>query len=110
MTRRVRYLGRHNEMLHEDPVEWRYSSWGTIYRALLDDFGTDDYHLGEFSAGFEQDADTVTLRFVSGRTETADLVVFADGITSTARTGSSRTRAASTPGMSAGAAPCPRTR
>ena len=27
----------------------------------------------------------MTVRFVSGRTETADLVVFADGITSTAR-------------------------
>ncbi|MFE5406480.1 FAD-dependent monooxygenase [Streptomyces sp. NPDC056580] len=85
VTHQVRYLGRHNEVLHEDPVEWRYSSWGTIYRALIDDFGTDHYHLGEFCAGFDQDADSVTLRFVSGRTETADLVVFADGITSTAR-------------------------
>ncbi|MFD4507065.1 FAD-dependent monooxygenase [Streptomyces sp. NPDC058457] len=85
VTRQVRYLGAGNEVLHEDPVEWRYSSWSTIYRALLDDFGTDRYHLGEFCAGFDQDADSVTLRFVSGRTETADLVVFADGITSTAR-------------------------
>lgn len=85
VTRRVRYLGKRNEVLHEDPVEWRYSSWGTIYGALLDDFGTERYHLGEFCAGFDQDADSVTLRFVSGRTETADLVVFADGITSTAR-------------------------
>ncbi|MGI5509148.1 FAD-dependent monooxygenase [Streptomyces sp. CA-106131] len=85
VTRRVRHLGQGNEVLHEEPAECRYSSWGTIYRALLDDFGTDRYHLGEFCAGFDQDADTVTLRFVSGRIETADLVVFADGITSTAR-------------------------
>jgi 2,6-dihydroxypyridine 3-monooxygenase len=85
VTRYVRYLGRRNEVLHEDPVEWRYSSWGTIYRALLEDFGTDRYHLGEFCAGFDQDAGSVTLRFVSGRIERADLVVFADGITSTAR-------------------------
>jgi len=81
----VRYLGRGNKVLHEDPVEWRYSSWGTIYRALLDDFGTDRYHLAEFCAGFDQDAGSVTLRFVSGRIERADLVVFADGIMSTAR-------------------------
>ncbi|MFI5798695.1 FAD-dependent monooxygenase [Streptomyces sp. NPDC051677] len=85
VTRHLRYLGERNDVLHEDPVEWRYSSWSTIYRALLDDFGTDRYHLGEFCAGFDQDADSVTLRFVSGRTETADLVVFADGISSTAR-------------------------
>ena len=85
VTRYVRYLGRGNKVLHEDPVEWRYSSWGTIYRALLDDFGTDRYHLAEFCAGFDQDAGSVTLRFVSGRIERADLVVFADGIMSTAR-------------------------
>lgn len=85
VTRHLRYLGAGNEVLHEDPVEWRYSSWSTIYRALLDDFGTERYHLGEFCAGFDQDADSVTLRFVSGRTETADLVVFADGISSTGR-------------------------
>jgi 2,6-dihydroxypyridine 3-monooxygenase len=85
VTRYVRYLGQGNEVLHEDPVEWRYSSWGTIYRALLDDFGTGRYHLGEFCTGFDQDAGSVTLRFVSGRIERADLVVFADGITSTAR-------------------------
>lgn len=85
VTRHVRYLGEHNEVLHEDPIQWRYSSWSTIYRALLDDFGTDHYHLGELCAGFGQDADTVTLRFISGWTVTADLVVFADGITSTAR-------------------------
>ncbi|RMB79763.1 FAD-dependent monooxygenase [Streptomyces shenzhenensis] len=85
VTHHVRYLGKGNDVLHDDPVEWRYSSWSTIYRSLLDDFGTDRYHLGEFCAGFDQDADSVTLRFVSGRSERADLVVFADGITSTAR-------------------------
>jgi 2,6-dihydroxypyridine 3-monooxygenase len=85
VTDYVRYLGHHDEVLHEEKSQWRYSSWSTIYGALLTDFGTDRYHLGEFCAGFGQDADAVTLRFTSGRTETADLAVFADGITSTAR-------------------------
>lgn len=84
-TQYVQYLGRDNEVLHRDPVPWRYTSWGTFYRALLADFGTDDYHLGEYAAGFEQDADAVEVRFVSGRVERADLVVFADGITSPSR-------------------------
>jgi 2,6-dihydroxypyridine 3-monooxygenase len=85
-THHVQYLGRHDEVLHRDPVPWRYTSWGTFYRALLADFGTEDYHLGEYAAGFDQDADGVEVRFVSGRTERADLVVFADGISSPSRT------------------------
>ncbi|WP_458319153.1 FAD binding domain-containing protein [Mycolicibacterium brisbanense] len=82
---RLRYLGRDNEVLHDEPAHWRYTSWDTVYRALLSDFGAEHYHLGEFFAGFSQDADHVELRFSSGRRESADLVVFADGISSTAR-------------------------
>lgn len=82
---RLRYLGPGNEVLHDEPAVWRYTSWDTVYRALLSDFGDGHYHLGEFFSGFSQDADRVELRFASGRTESADLVVFADGITSTAR-------------------------
>jgi 2,6-dihydroxypyridine 3-monooxygenase len=67
------------------PRSGRYTSWGTVHRALLDDFGPEHYHLGESFVGFTQDADRVELRFVSGRVERADLVVFADGISSTAR-------------------------
>lgn len=82
---RLRYLGRGNEVLHDEPAQWRYTSWDTVYRALLRDFGAEHYHLGEFFAGFSQDTDRVELRFASGRRESADLVVFADGISSTAR-------------------------
>lgn len=84
-TSSVQYIGEANTVLHRDPVRWTYTSWGTFYRALLDDFGRDHYHLGEFACGFEQDDDGVDIRFVSGRRERADLVVFADGITSTNR-------------------------
>jgi 2,6-dihydroxypyridine 3-monooxygenase len=82
---RLRYLSPANEVVHDEPVEWRYTSWGSVYRALLADFGRDQYHLGEHCAGFSQDDDQVELRFVSGRVEKADLVVFADGVSSTAR-------------------------
>lgn len=82
---RLRYLGHSNEIVYEEAVDWRYTSWGTVYRALLGDFGQEHYHLGEYCAGFSQRADRVELRFVTGRVEHADLVVFADGITSTAR-------------------------
>lgn len=84
-TSYVQYLDRANSIVYREERTWTYTSWGTFYRALLADFGTDHYHLGEFACGFDQDDDTATVRFVSGRTETADLVVFADGITSVAR-------------------------
>ncbi|MGW5201417.1 FAD binding domain-containing protein [Streptomyces spiralis] len=81
----LRYLGPGNEIIHDEPSTWRFTSWTATYRALLDDFGTERYHLREHVAGLDQDADQVTLRFVSGRRVHADLVVFADGISSTGR-------------------------
>jgi len=84
-SRVLRYLGADNTVEHEEPADWRYTSWGTVYRALLGDFGHEHYHLGEFCAGLTQSDDHVELRFVTGRVERADLVVFADGISSTGR-------------------------
>ncbi|CAJ1509882.1 FAD-dependent monooxygenase [[Mycobacterium] burgundiense] len=84
-THYVQYLDRSNGIIHRDPTPWSYTSWGTFYRALLADFGTDDYHLGQYAAGFDQDADGVEVRFASGRRERGDLVVFADGIGSPSR-------------------------
>ncbi|MET0897902.1 MAG: FAD-dependent monooxygenase [Mycobacterium sp.] len=84
-THFVQYLDSHNNIVHRDNAPWSYTSWGTFYRALLSDFGTERYHLGEYAAGFEEDADGVEVRFASGRRERAELVVFADGITSPSR-------------------------
>ena len=84
-THFVQYLGADNEVVYREEAPWRYTSWGTFYRALLADFGTERYHLGEYAAGFDQDAEGVEVRFTSGRIERAELVVFADGITSASR-------------------------
>lgn len=84
-TERLRYLGSDNEVLHDEEVINRYSSWGTLYRALLSDFGRERYHLAEHCAGFDQDESGVELRFTNGEVRRADLAVFADGISSTAR-------------------------
>jgi 2,6-dihydroxypyridine 3-monooxygenase len=85
-TEYVQYLGRDNEIVHREPRRWTYTAWGTFYRALLADFGTDHYHLGEFACGVGQEGEHAEVRFVSGRRAEADLVVFADGITSIGRT------------------------
>jgi 2,6-dihydroxypyridine 3-monooxygenase len=84
-TEYVQYLGHDNEVVHRDRRRWTYTAWGTFYRALLADFGTEHYHLGEFACGVGQDGDRATVRFVTGRRAEAELVVFADGITSIGR-------------------------
>ena len=81
----VQYLDRSGDVLFRERCTWTYTSWGTFYRALLADFGTEHYHYGEYACGFGQDDSSATVRFVSGRTESADLIVFADGVTSVAR-------------------------
>lgn len=84
-TQFVQYLDTENTVVHRESAPWSYTSWGTFYRALLADFGTENYHLGAYAAGYDQDADGVEVRFTSGQREGADLVVFADGIGSPSR-------------------------
>ena len=84
-TSYVQYLDRTGDLVYREKCTWTYTSWGTFYRALLADFGTEHYHYGEYACGFDQFDDHATVRFVSGRVESADLVVFADGVTSVAR-------------------------
>lgn len=84
-TNWVQYIDSDNRLIDRDARSWSHTSWGTFYRALLADFGREHYHLGEFACGFDQDEDSVTVRFVSGRREVASLVVIADGVTSANR-------------------------
>jgi 2,6-dihydroxypyridine 3-monooxygenase len=84
-TRYVQYLNRDRGVDYREERVHHYTVWGTFYRALLADLGSEHYHLGEYACGFSQTEQTVTVRFTGGRTATADLAVFADGISSTAR-------------------------
>lgn len=84
-TNYLRYLGPANEIVYEEESEYRYASWRGVYNALLSDFGRENYVLGEYAVGFTQSVEDVEVRFVSGRSERADLVVFADGISSVGR-------------------------
>jgi 2,6-dihydroxypyridine 3-monooxygenase len=84
-TRYVQYLNRDRGVDYREERAQRFTAWGTFYRALLADLGSEHYNLGEYADGFSQTEETVTVRFTGGRTATADLAVFADGINSTAR-------------------------
>lgn len=84
-ARWIRYMDRDGTILDERACRYRFTAYNEIYRGLLDHFDDDRYHLGEECAGFEQNADDVAVFFASGRTETCDLLVFADGINSIGR-------------------------
>jgi 2,6-dihydroxypyridine 3-monooxygenase len=79
------YLDRDGRVVYEEPRRYRYSSWHTIYRALLGCFGRRRYHLGKELAGFHQQGEHVELQFADGTAAGYDLLVCADGISSTAR-------------------------
>jgi 2,6-dihydroxypyridine 3-monooxygenase len=79
------YVDRQGEVLSADPDHFRFSGWSTIYRALLDEFGPERYHLGHEMTGFDIHPDSVTLHIAGRPSIQGDLLVCADGLLSTAR-------------------------
>jgi 2,6-dihydroxypyridine 3-monooxygenase len=84
-TDHIRYLNRKGEVTHDFPVHYRFSSWNTVYRELLQCFGTDRYFLDHDVVRFSQDGDGVEIEFGDGSKTEVDLLVCAEGITSSAR-------------------------
>jgi 2,6-dihydroxypyridine 3-monooxygenase len=82
---RLRYLGDDGSVADEQPCAYRFASYFELYRGLLDAFGTEHYHLSTQLAYLDNRADEVALSLTGGQTLSADLVVCADGIRSTAR-------------------------
>ena len=50
-TQWVQYLDAADTVIHREQRTWSYTSWGTFYRALLNDFGLQRYRLGEYACG-----------------------------------------------------------
>jgi len=80
-----RILDSSGALLWDYPVAYRFVSWGSLYRALLGEFGRERYHQGAALVGFSQNGDGVDLRFASGQESHYDLLVLADGLLSTGR-------------------------
>ena len=80
-----RLLDGSGSLLWQEPVHYRFVSWGSLYRVLLGEFGRSRYHQGAALVGFDQDARGVDLRFASGQKLRYDLLVLADGVQSTGR-------------------------
>ncbi|MBJ7596746.1 FAD-dependent monooxygenase, partial [Candidatus Nephthysia bennettiae] len=84
-TQWLRYLNLDGSVQYEERRPYRFSSWNTIYRTLIDRLGEERYRLGGEAVGFEQDASTVRVAFADGRESSCQLLVGADGIGSTLR-------------------------
>jgi 2,6-dihydroxypyridine 3-monooxygenase len=79
------YMDRDGRVLNADPDHFRFSGWSTIYRTLLADFGRDRYHLGKEMIGFDNRPDGATMHLLDGSIAEGELLVCADGLSSTAR-------------------------
>lgn len=79
------FVDGRGQVLSKEPLGSLISSWNTIYRGLLTDFGEERYHLRKEVTGFSQTDHAVRVMFSDGGEATADLLVAADGINSLAR-------------------------
>jgi len=84
-VRTYRLLDGTGSLLWEERVAYRFVSWGSLYRALLSEFGRERYLQGAALVGFSQDGHGVNLCFASGQQLRYDLLVLADGVLSTGR-------------------------
>jgi 2,6-dihydroxypyridine 3-monooxygenase len=82
----IRYLAPDGSVHHAFEHSYRFSSWNTIYRALLSCFEPERYHLGREMVSFGPADEKIIISFADGATASADLLVCADGIHSTGRT------------------------
>jgi 2,6-dihydroxypyridine 3-monooxygenase len=82
-TGHIRYLGRDGSVTHDDEHPYLFSSWNTVYRALLGCFERSHYRLAHELSRIE--LEPLTLGFSNGEVVHPDLAVFADGVGSTAR-------------------------
>jgi 2,6-dihydroxypyridine 3-monooxygenase len=88
----IRFIHADGSLLHERRYRNRFSSWNTLHRSLLSLFDSDRYLLGSEIVSFDPadaaDAThppTASAALADGSRVRADLLVCADGISSTAR-------------------------
>ena len=98
-------LDRSGAVVAERAVPATNSAWDRIYRPLKDALPADCYRAGMRLAGIEQDADGVTAIFADGTRERGDVLIGADGFSSTVRqTRCCPSSSRAMPAMSPGAA------
>jgi 2,6-dihydroxypyridine 3-monooxygenase len=79
------YVDGADRVVHREPCRHRFTSWNTLYHALLDNADPEHYHLGREVTGFTSDSDGVRIDLADGSDATCDLLVCTDGAASAAR-------------------------
>ena len=79
------YLDQSGAIVDAAATYNRFTSWNTLYRALLEVLPSDRYHLSHSVTGCDQTSQGVTVAFEHGDSRDCDLLVAADGIASTVR-------------------------
>lgn len=82
---KLRYLDLTSNKDREHPVVFKLSSYNSLYTALLEVLGTDNYHLSCDVNDISQTPDKVTVTTSDGGTHECDLLICADGTESRSR-------------------------
>lgn len=84
-TELVRFLERDGSVAYAESRSYRFSAWNTIYRVLHGAFPAERYLLGRELRSFTSRDQDVELTLATGEVHLADLLVCADGISSSSR-------------------------
>ena len=79
------YVDHSGSIIDSAATNDRFTSWNTLYRALLDAMPPEHYRLSHEAIAVEQTPDEVTVTFVDQEPYRCDLLIGADGIASTVR-------------------------
>ncbi|WP_175885384.1 FAD binding domain-containing protein [Burkholderia sp. BCC0044] len=79
------YVDAQDRIVQRFTMPQTQTGWNVIYTALKRALPADIIHAGDAFERFEQDGERIVAHFASGRAETADLLIGADGGRSTVR-------------------------
>ena len=79
------YINEAGDIIDEDATYNRFTSWNTLYRALLHSFPAERYHLSSHVTGTTPSDSGVAVHVAGQADHSCDLLVGADGISSTVR-------------------------
>lgn len=80
-----RYYLQRNGSIQTMPMRQTLTSWNTLYNNLKRHFPDEHYHQGKCLRDLQQHDEKVTAIFADGTQTTGDLLIGADGVTSTVR-------------------------
>ncbi|WP_242487925.1 FAD binding domain-containing protein [Pseudomonas sp. TH31] len=79
------YLDRAGTVVHQEPMPQTQTSWNTLYNSLLSAFPAEHYHRGMKLVDLAQSEQRVTAIFEDGSCADGELLIGADGASSTVR-------------------------